>query len=156
MCCICYSFLKHFISKCVNIVTPKLELAEENAKTSQENFDDVLTKVSDLEKVWQEVKTLQAIVNLHRPRYRCSFVLPLKYYEVINKLDFLRSTLVVSTRSMQPSHSNNTLSSIQLMDIFLQLWCGPPPPPSPQSPRSCPSSIYLLRLHKEEYLIFSV
>lgn len=51
-----FSFLGHFIDECEKVVSPKLKLAEEIAKTSQANFEEALSKVSDLEKVWKEVK----------------------------------------------------------------------------------------------------
>lgn len=46
----------HFIDECEKIISPKLKLAKENAKTSQDDFKEVLSKISDLEKVWKEVK----------------------------------------------------------------------------------------------------
>lgn len=46
----------HFIDECDKIVSPKLKLAKEKAKTSQADFKEVLSKISDLEKVWKEVK----------------------------------------------------------------------------------------------------
>lgn len=54
--CIFFRFLGHFIDECEKIVSPKLKLAEEKAKTSQKHFEEALSNVSDLEKVWQEVK----------------------------------------------------------------------------------------------------
>lgn len=54
--CIFFRFLGHFIDECEKIVSPKLKLAEENAKTSQAKFEEALSKVSDLEKVLDEVK----------------------------------------------------------------------------------------------------
>lgn len=51
-----FRFLGHFIDECEKIVSPKLKLAEENAKTSQAKFEEALSKVSDLEKVLDEVK----------------------------------------------------------------------------------------------------
>lgn len=37
-------------------MSPKLKFAEENAKKSQADFEEALSKVSDLAKVWEEVK----------------------------------------------------------------------------------------------------
>lgn len=51
-----FRFLGHFIDECGKIASPKLKLAKENAKTSQDDFKEVLSTISDLEKVWKEVK----------------------------------------------------------------------------------------------------
>lgn len=51
-----FSFLRRFVADCDRIVSLKLELAEKNAKKSQENYEAVSTKVLELEKIWQEVK----------------------------------------------------------------------------------------------------
>lgn len=51
-----FRFLRDFVTKCDEIVSPKLETAKKNAMASKNNFEETLSKVSDLEKVWQEVK----------------------------------------------------------------------------------------------------
>lgn len=55
-CVFFFRFLGHFIDECEKIVSPKLKFAKENAKKSQADFEEALSKVSDLEKVWEEVK----------------------------------------------------------------------------------------------------
>lgn len=37
-------------------MSPKLKFAKESAKRSQDDLEEALTMVSDLEKVWEEVK----------------------------------------------------------------------------------------------------
>lgn len=54
--CIFFRFLGHFIDECEKIVSPKLKFAKKNAKKSQADFEEALSKVSDLAKVWEEVK----------------------------------------------------------------------------------------------------
>lgn len=51
-----FSFLRGFVADCDRIVSPKLEVAEINAKKSQENYEAASTAVDELEKKWQEVK----------------------------------------------------------------------------------------------------
>lgn len=50
-----FRFLGHFIDECEKIVSPKLKFAKESAKRIQDDFEEALTMVSDLEKVWEEV-----------------------------------------------------------------------------------------------------
>lgn len=59
-----FRFLRDFVTKCDEIVSPKLETAKKNAMASKNNFEETLSKVSDFEKVWQEVKkhTLQIFI----------------------------------------------------------------------------------------------
>lgn len=50
-----FRFLRYFIDECDNIVSPQLKRAQETSKTSQDKFEEALSRVSDLKKIWQEV-----------------------------------------------------------------------------------------------------
>uniref|UniRef100_K1R313 Uncharacterized protein in xynA 3'region n=1 Tax=Magallana gigas TaxID=29159 RepID=K1R313_MAGGI len=58
-------FLGHFIDECEKIVSPKLKFAKKNAKKSQADFEEALSKVSDLAKVWEE-ETLNLDENVNQ------------------------------------------------------------------------------------------
>lgn len=58
-------FLRYFIDECDNIVSPQLKRAQETSKTSQDKFEEALSRVSDLKKIWQE-ETLKVDENVNR------------------------------------------------------------------------------------------
>lgn len=48
--------IKRFVTECEEIVSPKLEYAENTAGTSETTFKEAQSKISKLEKIWQRVK----------------------------------------------------------------------------------------------------
>lgn len=124
-----FRFLRHFVTKCDEIVSPKLETAKKNAMTSENNFEETLSKISDLEKVWQEVKkhSLQSYI------YGKSNSLDYFYTDIMTeKMDKLVSCLTLHERihlslsnlfdwSRKYSSTVQLINSLHLLEWFTGL-----------------------------------